>query len=205
MKKYIAGFLMSFILCSCSGGGSDDTPPQPEQPTNKEPTSPLLLEPTNNKLCIDNTVAFKWDVATDPEKDKITYQIQISKDNQFTKIEETSSTESTSKSIALEKGIAKEQARALLPEGLTTSRLYMNGNIRSWIFYLKQRLDPSTQKEHRVIAEQILSELRLVAPMTMAAFFTSPGFHAPSADSNFFIISAELTSPTTTRNALFGR
>ena len=74
---------------------------------------------------------------------------------------------------ALNAGIAKEQARALLPEGLTTSRLYMNGNIRSWIFYLKQRLDPSTQKEHRVIAEQILSELRLVAPITMAAFFNN--------------------------------
>ncbi|RXP62722.1 hypothetical protein EC396_03115 [Lutibacter sp. HS1-25] len=106
MKKYIAGFLMSFMLCSCGGGGSDDTPPQPDEKLNTEPSTPLLLEPTNNKLCIDNTVAFKWDVATDPEKDKITYQIQISKDNQFTKIEETSSTESTTKSIALEKGVA---------------------------------------------------------------------------------------------------
>lgn len=72
---------------------------------------------------------------------------------------------------ALEKGIAKEQARALLPEGLTPTRLYMNGNIRSWIFYLKQRLDPSTQKEHRIIAEQVLQILREVAPITAAAFF----------------------------------
>ncbi len=72
---------------------------------------------------------------------------------------------------ALEKGIAKEQARALLPEGLTSSRLYMNGTLRSWIFYLKQRLHESTQKEHRLIAEQALSELRKVAPITMAAFF----------------------------------
>ncbi len=75
---------------------------------------------------------------------------------------------------ALAAGIAKEQARALLPEGLTTSRLYMNGTIRSWIFYLKQRLDPSTQKEHRIIAQQILAELRLVAPVTIAAFFPEP-------------------------------
>ena len=72
---------------------------------------------------------------------------------------------------ALLKGIAKEQARALLPEGLTPSRLYMAGNMRSWIFYLKQRLDPSTQKEHREIAKQALSILREVAPITMAAFF----------------------------------
>lgn len=72
---------------------------------------------------------------------------------------------------ALSKGIAKEQARALLPEGLTTSRLYMNGTMRSWIFYLKQRLHPSTQKEHRVIAQQVLEILRGVAPVTMSAFF----------------------------------
>ena len=72
---------------------------------------------------------------------------------------------------ALKQGVAKEVARALLPEGLTPSRLYMNGNLRSWIFYLKQRLDPTTQKEHRVIAEQCLATLRIVAPITMAAFF----------------------------------
>ncbi len=73
--------------------------------------------------------------------------------------------------LALEAGIAKEQARALLPEGLTPSRLYMNGTLRSWIHYLKQRLDPSTQKEHRLIAEQVLAILRTVAPITMQAFF----------------------------------
>lgn len=72
---------------------------------------------------------------------------------------------------ALRLGIAKEQARALLPEGLTLSRMYMNGNMRSWIFYLKQRLDPSTQKEHRQIAQQVLQVLRGVAPITMDAFF----------------------------------
>jgi len=75
---------------------------------------------------------------------------------------------------ALTNGVAKEVARALLPEGLTPSRLYMNGNLRSWIFYLKQRLDPTTQKEHRVIAEQCLDVLRIVAPVTMAAFFGEP-------------------------------
>ena len=72
---------------------------------------------------------------------------------------------------ALANGIAKEQARALLPEGLTASRLYMNGTMRSWIHYLKQRLHPSTQKEHRLLAEQVLAVLRTVAPITMTAFF----------------------------------
>jgi len=73
--------------------------------------------------------------------------------------------------LALDNGIAKEQARALLPEGLTPSRLYMSGTMRSWVHYLKQRLHVSTQKEHRLIAEQVLEQLRTVAPITMAAFF----------------------------------
>ena len=72
---------------------------------------------------------------------------------------------------ALERGIAKEQARALLPEGLTPSRLYMSGTLRSWITYCQVRLDPSTQKEHRLIAQQVLDTLRTVAPITMQAFF----------------------------------
>ena len=72
---------------------------------------------------------------------------------------------------ALSKGIAKEQARALLPEGLTASRMYMNGTLRSWIHYLKSRLDPSTQKEHRLIAQEALTVIREVAPVTMEAFF----------------------------------
>jgi len=72
---------------------------------------------------------------------------------------------------ALDMGIAKEQARALLPEGLTMSRMYMNGNMRSWVFYLKQRLHPSTQREHRDIACMILNNLQEIAPITMKAFF----------------------------------
>jgi thymidylate synthase (FAD) len=72
---------------------------------------------------------------------------------------------------ALKRGIAKEQARALLPEGLTPSKLYMNGTMRSWITFLQARLDPSTQKEHRQVAQNVLFILRGVAPVTMSAFF----------------------------------
>lgn len=72
---------------------------------------------------------------------------------------------------ALERGIAKEQARALLPEGLTPSKLYVNGTMRSWITFLQARLDPSTQKEHRLVAQDALVVLRDVAPVTMSAFF----------------------------------
>jgi thymidylate synthase (FAD) len=56
-------------------------------------------------------------------------------------------------SKALEAGIAKEQARALLPEGLTPTRLYMSGTIRSWMHYCKLRTGDDTQKEHRTVAE----------------------------------------------------
>lgn len=55
--------------------------------------------------------------------------------------------------LALENGIAKEQARALLPEGLTKSRMYMNGSLRSWIHYCDLRRANGTQKEHMEIAE----------------------------------------------------
>ena len=61
---------------------------------------------------------------------------------------------------ALGKGIAKEVARKVLPEGLTETRLYMAGTIRSWIHYLAQRLDSSTQLEHRQVA--IACEVELV-------------------------------------------
>lgn len=56
---------------------------------------------------------------------------------------------------ALERGIAKEVARSVLPEGLTMSRLYMKGSLRSWIHYLEVRLDETTQKEHRDLALKI--------------------------------------------------
>lgn len=70
---------------------------------------------------------------------------------------------------ALDHGIAKEQARAVLPEGLTPSRIYMVGSLRSWIHYLTSRLDPSTQKEHRLVALEIQEILRGVAPVAMEA------------------------------------
>ena len=55
---------------------------------------------------------------------------------------------------ALDKGIAKECARVFLPEGLTMSRMYMNGTLRSWLHYIDIRCDSATQKEHRDVAVQ---------------------------------------------------
>jgi len=55
---------------------------------------------------------------------------------------------------ALENGVAKEQARAVLPEGITMSRMYMSGSLRSWIHYCQLRMGNGTQKEHREIATE---------------------------------------------------
>ena len=73
---------------------------------------------------------------------------------------------------ALKKGIAKEVARSVLPIGLTNTKMYFNGSIRSWLFYCKSRLHESTQKEHRIIAQQVLDILKEVAPITAEAFFS---------------------------------
>jgi len=66
---------------------------------------------------------------------------------------------------AISNGIAKEQARAVLPEGLTVSRLYMNGTLRSWIHYLQVRSANGTQKEHMEIALECAKVISVVFPM----------------------------------------
>lgn len=71
---------------------------------------------------------------------------------------------------ALAKGIAKEQARALLPEGMAVSRMYMNGTLRSWLHYIEVRTDPSTQKEHRDVAEACKTVLSVLCPSLMEMY-----------------------------------
>ncbi len=70
---------------------------------------------------------------------------------------------------ALDMGIAKEVARALLPEGLIPSRMYINGNLRSWIHYWAVRCDPATQKEHRELAEATRELILAQYPMIKEA------------------------------------
>lgn len=65
---------------------------------------------------------------------------------------------------ALRRGIAKEVARAVLPEGLTVTRLYMAGSLRSWVHYIQLRTEAGTQKEHRQVAQACLEELRKAFP-----------------------------------------
>ena len=66
---------------------------------------------------------------------------------------------------AVRNGIAKEQARAVLPEGLTVSRLYVNGTLRSWIHYIELRTGNGTQKEHIEIAKACADIISKIFPM----------------------------------------
>jgi thymidylate synthase (FAD) len=69
---------------------------------------------------------------------------------------------------AIENGIAKEQARAVLPEGLTLSRMYVNGTLRSWIHYIELRSDHGTQKEHIEIAKEIGKVITKIFPSALS-------------------------------------
>ena len=69
---------------------------------------------------------------------------------------------------ALENGIAKEQARSVLPEGMTVSRMYMNGTLRSWVHYIKLRSGNGTQKEHKEVAIACAKAIEPIFPMIMS-------------------------------------
>ena len=74
---------------------------------------------------------------------------------------------SSSYNWAISNGIAKEQARVILPEGNTMSRLYMNGTLRSWIHYIQLRSGNGTQKEHRQIAIECAKAIEPIFPLIM--------------------------------------
>ena len=104
----------------------------------------------------------------DPEncitKESVTYEKRNLKETWSAYQKNTTDAATAAYNWAIEHGIAKEQARAVLPEGLTSSRLYMAGSLRSWIHYAEVRTDVSTQKEHREIAQMAWDEIVKVFP-----------------------------------------
>ncbi len=74
---------------------------------------------------------------------------------------------------AIANGIAKEQARAVLPEGLIESRLYMNGTLRSWIHFIELRSANGTQKEHQLVALACAKAIAAIFPMTESLVATN--------------------------------
>lgn len=81
----------------------------------------------------------------------------------------TLDTAAASYTKALELGVAKEVARTLLPEGLTMSKMYMTGSLRSWLHYVSIRTGVETQKEHREVAEAIKALMVIEFPNVMEA------------------------------------
>lgn len=104
MKKYLYIVALSTLFWSCGGGGGDTPPPPP--PVNKAPTTPTLVYPTNNLLCIENPVLCQWNASTDSDGDAITYQIEVAKDNSFTQDKQTFNGQLTTQSVSLEEDVA---------------------------------------------------------------------------------------------------
>lgn len=98
MKNHIYITLINVVLCSCGGG---DHIPE----VNNPPSPPSLTAPTNNLLCVDNTISFQWNASTDPDGDAINYQLQIATDYQFTQNSQNKNTKDTSTSVNLDKGV----------------------------------------------------------------------------------------------------
>lgn len=71
-------------------------------------------------------------------------------------------------SWAIQNGVAKEQARVVLPEGMTQTRMYMNGTLRSWIHYIQARSGEDTQKEHREVAIACAHAIQPLFPMILS-------------------------------------
>ncbi|WP_291286472.1 hypothetical protein [Flavobacterium sp.] len=129
MKKFISLTIIGLLFAAC---GSDDSG-SPEA-ANEAPTVPALKLPVDNKLCVDNTVSFQWDLSTDSNKDAITYQIQVAKENTFAQIAKSSEVTTNTTSIALEKNTAYYwRVKATDSKGLastysSTFKLYTSGD-----------------------------------------------------------------------------
>ncbi|RED25100.1 SusE-like outer membrane protein [Flavobacterium cutihirudinis] len=102
MKNFIYLSIAGLIFASCSSGGDDPEP----APANTAPSVPELVSPADNKLCLDNAVVFQWFGSTDPEKDQVSYEIQVAKDNAFAQIVQTLTNSSLSTNVTLEKNTA---------------------------------------------------------------------------------------------------
>jgi thymidylate synthase (FAD) len=120
-----------------------------------DPTKDLDFELREARLQDENNR--QNSIETDDEKIK---------NNWNTKQKEILDIVKSSYAWAIDNGIAKEQARAILPEGLTKSRMYMNGTIRSWIHYIDLRAGHGTQREHIDIARECAKAIAQIFPLS---------------------------------------
>jgi thymidylate synthase (FAD) len=110
------------------------------------------MQDTKNR---QNSVELNMENLSDRELNRL----WVEKQHEITKVAKSSY------KWAIDNGIAKEQARAVLPEGLVGSRLYMNGTLRSWVHYIQLRSGIETQKEHREIAVACAKAIEPIFPM----------------------------------------
>jgi hypothetical protein len=99
MKKFVCFTIMSVLLLSCN----DDAP---VETVNVAPTTPVLVAPVNNKLCISNSLSFQWEAAVDSNNDPIVYKIQIAKDKDFLNIVFSGDNKAIYQNVNLEKATA---------------------------------------------------------------------------------------------------
>ena len=107
MKRYFLVTTLFLIAYSCSSGGDDPVPmPNPTPAGNTPPPITTLIAPTNNQLCIDNNLVFEWEAVADPDGDAVKYNLDISKNSDFTQITHSfSNLTSLTKTVELEKAI----------------------------------------------------------------------------------------------------
>lgn len=128
MKNFIYLSIIGLLVSACS---SNDDTENPE--VNEAPTVPALTAPTDNKLCVDNTVNFQWNLSTDANKDVLTYKIEVAKDNTFSQIIKTADVSANNTSIELDKNTAYYwRVKATDSKGLSstfssTFKLYTSG------------------------------------------------------------------------------
>lgn len=171
MKNFIyiaaISFSFSFSLGSCGGGGGGEPTPPPV--VNTAPTVPTLTYPTNNLLCIDNVLNFQWNASTDAEGGVITYQIEVSKNAQFTlPLAHNVTATTTSKSISLEKGIAYYW-RAKATDSKNASSSYSATNQ----FYTEGLGIVNHLPFSPVLVSPVLNEVVHGAPKTLALTWTA--------------------------------
>lgn len=104
MKKYICIAIIGLVLFSCVDEDYDGVLGNID--VNNAPSVPVINAPTNNILCLDNTITFKWSIAIDPQEQPISYVIEISKDNQFSEIEYTKADVLNEVTATLEEGVS---------------------------------------------------------------------------------------------------
>jgi hypothetical protein len=130
MKNFIYLSIIGLLFAACgSGGGGPETP----EPVNEAPSVPTLVIPTDNKLCVNNTVNFQWNASKDNNKDVVTYQIQVAKDNAFSQIAKTVEITTNNTDIVLEKNtvyywrIKATDSKGLSSPFSATFKLYTSG------------------------------------------------------------------------------